>query len=70
MRYPSTKNLAGYYQTRAGAVVKAEKHNGMWTVHIGLPINQEPRRVLPDSSGGGRESREAQRHVDRAHRIS
>ena len=35
MRYPSTKTLAGYYQTRAGAVVKAEKHNGMWTVHIG-----------------------------------
>lgn len=35
MRYPSTKNLSGYYQTRAGAVVKAEKHNGMWTVHIG-----------------------------------
>lgn len=35
MRYPATKNLAGYYQTRAGAVVKAEKHNGMWTVHIG-----------------------------------
>ena len=35
MRYPSTKNLAGYYQTRAGAVVKAEKRNGMWTVHIG-----------------------------------
>jgi len=35
MRYPSTKNLARYYQTRAGAVVKAEKHNGMWTVHIG-----------------------------------
>lgn len=35
MRYPSTKNLAGYYQTRAGAVVNAEKRNGMWTVHIG-----------------------------------
>lgn len=35
MRYPSTKNLAGYYQTRAGAVVKAEKRNGVWTVHIG-----------------------------------
>lgn len=35
MRYPSTKNLAGYYQTRAGSVVKAEKWNGMWTVHIG-----------------------------------
>lgn len=35
MRYPSTKNLAGYYQTRAGAVVKAEKRNGTWTVHIG-----------------------------------
>ena len=35
MRYPSTKNLAGYYQTRAGSVVKAEKHNAMWTVHIG-----------------------------------
>ena len=35
MRYPSAKNLAGYYQTRAGAVVRAEKHNGMWTVHIG-----------------------------------
>lgn len=35
MRYPSMKNLSGYYQTRAGAVVKAEKHNGMWTVHIG-----------------------------------
>lgn len=35
MRYPSTKNLAGYYQTRAGTVVKAEKRNGMWTVHIG-----------------------------------
>ena len=35
MRYPSTKNLARYYQTRAGAVVTAEKHNGMWTVHIG-----------------------------------
>lgn len=35
MRYPSTKNLAGYYQTRAGGVVKAEKRNGMWTVHIG-----------------------------------
>lgn len=35
MRYPSSKNLAGYYQTRAGAVVKAEKHDGMWTVHIG-----------------------------------
>lgn len=35
MRYPSTKNLARYYQTRAGSVVKAEKHNGMWTVHIG-----------------------------------
>ena len=35
MHYPSTKNLAGYYQTRAGAVVKAEKRNGMWTVHIG-----------------------------------
>lgn len=35
MRYPSMKNLARYYRTRAGAVVKAEKHNGMWTVHIG-----------------------------------
>ena len=35
MRYPSTKNLAGYYQTRAGAVVKAEKRDGMWTVHVG-----------------------------------
>lgn len=35
MRYPSIKNFAGYYQTRAGAVVKAEKRNGMWTVHIG-----------------------------------
>lgn len=35
MRYPSAKNLAGYYRTRTGAVVKAEKHNGMWTVHIG-----------------------------------
>lgn len=35
MRYPSTKNLAGYYRTRAGAVVKAEKRNGMWTVHVG-----------------------------------
>lgn len=35
MRHPSTKNLAGYYQTRAGAVVKAEKQNGMWTVYIG-----------------------------------
>ncbi len=35
MRYPSIKNLAGYYQTRAGAVVKAEKRNDMWTVHIG-----------------------------------
>ena len=35
MRYPATKNLAGYYRTRAGAVVKAEKRNGMWTVHIG-----------------------------------
>lgn len=35
MRYPSIKNLAGYYQTRAGAVVKAEKRHGMWTVHIG-----------------------------------
>lgn len=35
MRYPSTKNLAGYYQTRAGAIVKAEKRHGMWTVHIG-----------------------------------
>lgn len=35
MRYPSTKNLAGYYQTRAGTVVKADKSNGMWTVHIG-----------------------------------
>ena len=35
MRYPSTKNLSRYYQTRAGAVVKAEKHNDMWTVHIG-----------------------------------
>lgn len=35
MRYPSAKNLAGYYQTRAGAVVKAEKRNGMWAVHIG-----------------------------------
>lgn len=35
MRYPSTKNLSGYYQTRAGAVVKAEKRHGMWTVHIG-----------------------------------
>lgn len=35
MRYPSEKNLAAYYRTRAGAVVKAKKHNGMWTVHIG-----------------------------------
>lgn len=35
MRYPSTKNLSAYYQTRAGAVVKAEKRHGMWTVHIG-----------------------------------
>ena len=35
MRYPSAKNLAGYYQTRAGAVVRAEKQHGMWTVHIG-----------------------------------
>jgi hypothetical protein len=35
MRYPSTKNLDGYYQTRAGAIVKAKKRNGMWTVHIG-----------------------------------
>lgn len=35
MRYPSMKNLSGYYQTRAGAVVKAEKRHGMWTVHIG-----------------------------------
>lgn len=35
MRYPTTKNLAGYYQTRAGAVVKAENRHGMWTVHIG-----------------------------------
>lgn len=35
MRYPSNKNLAGYYQTRAGAIVKAEKQNGMWAVHIG-----------------------------------
>lgn len=35
MRYPSSKNLARYYQTRAGAVVKAEKRNDMWTVHIG-----------------------------------
>lgn len=35
MRYPSNKNLAGYYRTRAGAVVKAEKQDGMWTVHIG-----------------------------------
>lgn len=35
MRYPSTENRAGYYQTRAGAVVKAEKLNGMWSVHIG-----------------------------------
>lgn len=35
MRYPSTKNLSRYYQTRAGAVVKAEKWHGMWTVHIG-----------------------------------
>lgn len=35
MLYPSTKNLSGYYQTRTGAVVKAEKHNDMWTVHIG-----------------------------------
>lgn len=35
MRYPSTKNLSRYYQTRAGAVVNAEKLNGMWTVHIG-----------------------------------
>ena len=29
MRYPSTKNLSGYYQTRA------EKRNDMWTVHVG-----------------------------------
>lgn len=35
MLYPSTKNLSGYYQTRAGSVVKAEKRHGMWTVHIG-----------------------------------
>lgn len=35
MRYPSTNNLSRYYHTRAGAVVKAEKCNGMWTVHIG-----------------------------------
>ena len=35
MRYPSIKSLSGYYQTRAGAVVKAEKRHGMWTVHIG-----------------------------------
>jgi len=35
MRYPSTKNPSAYYQTRAGAVVKAEKRRGMWTVHIG-----------------------------------
>lgn len=35
MRYPPTKNLARYYQTRAGAVVKAERRHGMWTVHIG-----------------------------------
>lgn len=35
MRCPSIKNLSGYYQTRAGAVVKAEKQHGMWTVHIG-----------------------------------
>lgn len=35
MLYPSAKNLSGYYQTRAGAVVKAEKRHGMWTVHIG-----------------------------------
>lgn len=35
MWYPSTKNLAGYYQTRAGAIVKAEKRNNMWTVRIG-----------------------------------
>lgn len=35
MLYHSTKNLAGYYRTRAGAVVKAEKRHGMWTVHIG-----------------------------------
>lgn len=35
MRYPSTRNLARYYRTRAGAVVKAEKRHGMWTVHIG-----------------------------------
>ena len=35
MRYPTTKNLSGYYQTRAGTVVKAEKRNGMWTVHVG-----------------------------------
>lgn len=35
MLYPSTKNLSGYYRTRAGAVVKAEKRHGMWTVHIG-----------------------------------
>lgn len=35
MLYPSSKKLARYYQTRAGAVVKAEKRNDMWTVHIG-----------------------------------
>nr|DAT08418.1 MAG TPA: hypothetical protein [Caudoviricetes sp.] len=35
MRFPSTKNLSGYYKTRTGAVVKAEKQHGMWTVHIG-----------------------------------
>lgn len=35
MRYPSMKKLSGYYQTRAGAIVKAEKRHGMWTVHIG-----------------------------------
>lgn len=35
MRYPSAKNLPRYYRTRAGAVVKADKRNGMWTVHIG-----------------------------------
>lgn len=29
------KKDAGYYQTRAGSVVKAEKRNGMWTVYIG-----------------------------------
>ena len=35
MLYSSIEKLAGYYQTRAGAVVKAEKRNDMWTVHIG-----------------------------------